>query len=241
MGRKKTEKEKLTKIFFDRVEKNRKGFRSCAGLVLNLTNSDEADAKSVASDYLAYKRASRFPSLRIIQTFSSLFTASELKQFYRTRDEGVKGYELGGLNIDDVFAVATFKSVIQRNVEDYGGSYKELVRSLDEFEIKEVNHITTTIRQLIDEQRIPPIQLLERMEELFTETEYLIIKRAIDDKNNAEDPNAVSDARLGEIMTETERGRQRKVRSEERWRMLMKYEIEQEGQENDPSSQKNSP
>lgn len=208
-------------LFFNRVEEQKSNTKKLIDVLLDNTNLEPEIAKTIIAEYKTKKRLNYFPSSRMIHAFSFLFTTKELKQLIVIKDQQRKQFNLEGHQLDEEIALVVFLDVIRRSLADYNNSYKELIRSMSEFSPKEVTSVATTLKFLVQNRLLPDMLLLERLKDLFTEKEQLLLLRVIDDRLLENNDTGV---RLWQLMTTEDRQRQR----QERTRLRMKLRLERE-------------
>lgn len=222
------EKNRAKRFFYETIEKARENYNSYADMVKKLTQTSDYEAVLIAKNLSSAKNRDGYPSAKLLLVFNSLFTFEELEWLQRLQEDiKVISKDDWSFSIDQQIAVQLFKDNILDLINQNGGSYKKTVRAMGIFTSGEITNIASMIRKLVTNADLPNRSFMKRLKPIFSEKDYYIILRAIDDLNNFHDLDGNSGVELGRLMTDDERHRQRMMRFLERQRLLAKEEIEE--------------
>lgn len=215
------EKEALTTFFYNKVEEAKRNYSTYLGVIEKTTTLTLENQRKVRGLYINYRKRKRFPSEQLVLAFIALFTEEEATSLLTyIENNRPENYVEESNTIDEYIAKQVFKEWLNKELEQAKGSYKAMVRQTGVFTPKENTNIASYFRQLKSDNRLPNSHLLNRIKPCMSEKEYLIIYRAISEKESTLDAEGEVGIELGKTMTDEERRLQRALRLEQRKQLL---------------------
>lgn len=214
-------KKDLIALFYNNIEQAKSGYDTYIDMIGKTTTFNLDKQRKIINLYINYRKLKRFPTEQLVLAFNAFFTEKEVKQFLEYLDENRPKNHLEETgSLDELIAKQVFRTWIDRNLEEAKGSYKTLVRKTGVFNAKENTNMASIFRELRESNQLPSSHLLSRLKSCLSKSDYLILFRAISERETTLDINGDASIELSKTMTDKERYLQRALRLEQRKRLL---------------------